>query len=100
VRAGIHLFKSSPICNSLGVALPIVAGKDCRTVLFCCNRDEDIVPVADAVRLEKTVLKNWKFYWGKAEMVEPCNLGMHRFGDLDKLQCKKTDDMTFPQLNE
>ncbi len=82
IGAGIHLFKSSPICNSLGVDLPIVAAKDSRSVLFCCPGQEDRVPVAEAVALEQRLLKDWKFYWAKAEIVEPGKMGMHKFGDL------------------
>jgi len=90
IRAGIHLFKSSPIRNSLGVELPIVAGKDVRAVLFSCPREEDEVPVAEAIGLEREMLHNWKFYWSKAEMVEPSNLGMHRFGDLARANTAAT----------
>ena len=90
IRAGIHLFKSSPIRNSLGVELPIVAGKDVRAVLFSCPREEDEVPVAEAIGLERELLQNWKFYWSKAEMVEPSNLGMHRFGDLARANTTAT----------
>ena len=90
IRAGIHLFKSSPIRNSLGVELPIVAGKDVRAVLFSCPREEDEVPVAEAIGLERELLHNWKFYWSKAEMVEPSNLGMHRFGDLARANTTAT----------
>ena len=90
IRAGIHLFKSSPIRNSLGVELPIVAGKDVRAVLFSCPREEDEVPVAEAIGIERELLQNWKFYWNKAEMVEPSNLGMHRFGDLARANTTAT----------
>ena len=90
IRAGIHLFKSSPIRNSLGVELPIVAGKDVRAVLFSCPREEDEVPVAEAIGLERELLRNWKYYWSKAEMVEPSNLGMHRFGDLARANTTAT----------